>query len=112
MKIYLKLQKTLIGNVSMISANVITVNEINSSIAIEIQEEINKEKNNSFKIKLGSITGTKFLAGRGPDIKIKIETVRKFRYRFKVGIRRKRNKPDFAQNVFRSKMYNNNTYSL
>lgn len=36
----------------MISANVITVNEINSSIAIEIQEEINKEKNNSFNIKL------------------------------------------------------------
>ena len=62
------------GNVSMVSANVITVNEIISDIAVKIQEELNNEKNNSFNIRLGSLTGTRFLAGRGPNIKVKIET--------------------------------------
>lgn len=59
----------------MISANVITVNEIISDIAIKIQEELNKEENNSFNIRLGSLTGTKILSGRGPNVKIKIETI-------------------------------------
>lgn len=59
----------------MISANVITINGIISDIAVKIQEEINNEKNNSFNLKLGSLTGTKLLAGRGPDINIRIETI-------------------------------------
>ena len=36
----------------MISANVITINSINSEIAVKIQESINNEDNNSFSIKL------------------------------------------------------------
>lgn len=59
----------------MISANVITVNEIISDVAIKIQEELNKEENNSFDIKLGSVTGSKIFAGRGPNIKIKIDVI-------------------------------------
>lgn len=59
----------------MISANVITVNEIISDVAVKIQEALNKEENSNFNIRLGSITGTKILAGRGPNIKVKIETV-------------------------------------
>ena len=57
----------------MISANVITVNEIISDVAIKIQEELSKVENNSFNIKLGSLTGSRILAGRGPNIEIKIE---------------------------------------
>lgn len=59
----------------MISANVITVNEIISDVAIKIQEELNKEENNSFDIKLGSMTGSTIFAGRGPSIKIKIDVI-------------------------------------
>lgn len=59
----------------MISANVITVNEIISDVAIKIQEELNKEENSSFNIKLGSLTGSKIFSGRGPSFKIKIETI-------------------------------------
>ncbi len=63
------------GNITMISANVITVNEIISDVAIKIQEELNKEKNNSYNIRLGTLTGLKLLAGTGPNINIKIEVI-------------------------------------
>jgi len=59
----------------MISANVITVNEIISDVAIKIQEELNKEENSSFDIKLGSLTGSKIFSGSGPSIKIQIQTI-------------------------------------
>lgn len=63
------------GNISMISSNVITINEIISDVAIKIQEELNKKENNSFKIKLGSLTGTRILSGRGPNINIKLQVI-------------------------------------
>lgn len=63
------------GNISMISSNVITINEIISDVAIKIQEELNKKENSSFKIKLGSLTGTRILSGRGPDINIKLQVI-------------------------------------
>ena len=63
------------GNVKMISANMITINEIISDIPILIQEELEKESNSKFYIKLGSFTGTKLLAGRGPDVEIKMSSV-------------------------------------
>ena len=62
------------GNVAMISANMIVVNEIISDIAVNIQEEMEKEENATFKLKLGSFFGSKLLAGRGPDIEIKMQT--------------------------------------
>lgn len=63
------------GNISMISSNVITINEIISDVAIKIQEELNKEENSSFKIKLGSLTGTRILSGRGPNIDVKLQII-------------------------------------
>jgi sporulation protein YunB len=62
------------GNISAISANVITVNGIISDIALKIQSSLENEENNSINIRLGSLTGAKIFAGRGPNIKIKIET--------------------------------------
>ena len=63
------------GNITMISANVIKVNEIISDIAIKIQEELNKTQNSTFNIRLGSFTGSKLLSGRGPNVEVKISTV-------------------------------------
>ena len=63
------------GNVKMISENMITINEIISDIPILIQEELEKEDNSKFHIKLGSFTGTKLLAGRGPNVEIKMSSV-------------------------------------
>ena len=67
--------KDVNGNITMISANVIPVNEIISDVAVKIQEELNNTKNSKFNIRLGSFTGTKLLSGRGPNIEIKMSTV-------------------------------------
>ena len=40
------------GNIKLISANMITINEVISDIPIRIQEELEKEENNTFSIKL------------------------------------------------------------
>lgn len=63
------------GNVTMIKANIIPINEIISDVAIYIQEELNKTENSEFSIKLGSFTGSKILSGRGPNVNIKISTI-------------------------------------
>lgn len=70
-----KISKDEEGNVKMISANMITINEIISDIPILIQDELEKDNNSKFYIKLGSFTGTKILAGRGPDVEIKMSSV-------------------------------------
>lgn len=63
------------GNITMISANIITVNEIISDVAVKIQDELNNGVNSSFNLKLGAFTGSKILSGMGPDINIKISTI-------------------------------------
>lgn len=67
--------KDVNGNITLISANVIPVNEIISDVAIKIQEELNNSNNSKFYIRLGSFTGSKILSGRGPNIEIKMSTV-------------------------------------
>ena len=59
----------------MISANIITVNEIISDIAVKIRDELNKENNNSFDMRLGAFTGIRLLSGFGPNIKIRMSTI-------------------------------------
>lgn len=63
------------GNVKMISANMITINEIISDIPILIQEELEKTDNSKFYIKLGTFTGSKLLSGRGPNVEIKMAAI-------------------------------------
>ena len=63
------------GNILMLSANVIPINEIISDVAVKIQEELNKTDNSKFTIKLGSFTGTKIFSGRGPNVEIKMSTI-------------------------------------
>lgn len=61
-------------NIKMISVNMITINKIISDIPVYILDELNKEENNTFNIRLGSITGSKVLSGIGPNIKIRMMT--------------------------------------
>ena len=63
------------GSISMLSSNIIVVNEIISDVAIKIQEELNETSNAIFYIRLGSFIGSKLLAGRGPNIKIQMSTI-------------------------------------
>lgn len=49
---FCKIEKDKDGNITMISANMITINEVISDIPILIQEDLEKEENNTFTIKL------------------------------------------------------------
>lgn len=63
------------GNITLISANVVTVNSIASDTAVKVQEELNNNDSSKFYIPLGSFTGSRILSGRGPKIEIKMSTV-------------------------------------
>lgn len=49
---FCKVEKDENNNIKMINTNMITINEIISDIPILIQEELDKEENNTFNIKL------------------------------------------------------------
>lgn len=63
------------GNIKMIKSNIIPVNEIISDIAVKIQDELNKVQDGEVFIRLGTLTGSKLLSGRGPKVNFKIVTI-------------------------------------
>lgn len=70
-----EVQKDNDGNIKMIKSNITNINEIISQIAVDIQNEIDNRGRDSIEIALGTFTGLKLLAGRGPAIKIKVSTI-------------------------------------
>ena len=69
------IEKDTDGNITMIKSNIFPINEIISRIALKIQEGIDSEGRDSVKIALGTFSGIKILAGRGPNVNIKISSV-------------------------------------
>ena len=63
------------GNVKMVEANIVTINEIISQIPLNIQKQMEKTENNTFAIKLGSFLGSNLFAGRGPNVNIKMQLI-------------------------------------
>ena len=61
----------------MISANIFTINEITSDIAINIQKNLDNHEDTSIKLSLGSFTGSKLFSSIGPNIKIGLSSVGK-----------------------------------
>lgn len=66
-----------IGNIKFIGANIITINEITSDIAINIQKALNDYEYTKIKISLGSFTGSKLFSSIGPNIPIGLSSVGK-----------------------------------
>ena len=66
-----------IGNIKFIGANIITINEITSDIAINIQKSLNNHEDTKIKISLGSFTGSKLFSSIGPNIPIGLSSVGK-----------------------------------
>ena len=60
------------NNIKMLQINTIKINMLASELAYNIQQELNKKENNKIEMPIGSITGSKFLAGFGPKITIQI----------------------------------------
>lgn len=69
------IEKDTEGNITMIRANVIPINEIISDVPNKIQEEINRKGKSNVEIALGTFTGFRLMAGRGPGVKITISTI-------------------------------------
>lgn len=63
------------GNITMIKSNIFPINEIISDVAVKIQKKINEKGRDDINIALGSFSGMKLLAGRGPYVKIRISSV-------------------------------------
>ena len=56
------------GNITMIKANVIPINEIISDVAVKIQNDLDSRGKNNVEIPLGSFSGFKLFAGKGQGI--------------------------------------------
>lgn len=63
------------GNITMIKSNVYSINEIISDVAVKIQNEIERRGREDIEIALGSFTGFKLLAGKGPGVPIRISSI-------------------------------------
>lgn len=63
------------GNITMIKSNVYAINEIISDVAVKIQNEMEKKEREDIEIALGSFTGFKLLAGKGPGVSIRISSI-------------------------------------
>lgn len=71
----MKIEKDSENNIKLITANMITINEIISDVAIKIQQELNNQDRTNIGIRLGTFTGSKLLSGRGPLVKMLITPV-------------------------------------
>ena len=69
---FFKIKKDEKGNIQMINANALKINQITSDIAINIQNKLNDNGKKKIYISTGAITGIKCLSGFGPKISIKI----------------------------------------
>lgn len=70
-----KIEKDNQGNIKLVNLDVINVNKVSSKIALKVQENLNYDNNSIISISFGSITGNKILAGKGPVIKVRVETI-------------------------------------
>lgn len=59
------------GN-NILRTDVVTINKIASDIAIEVESELQKAKDDKIEIAIGALTGSKYLVGTGPKIQLKI----------------------------------------
>lgn len=69
------IEKDTSGNIKLMKLDVVNINQICSSIALHLQEELDKAENTNFNLALGTITGNKFFIGKGPNIKLTMITM-------------------------------------
>ena len=60
------------GNITMVKANVISINRISAELTIDIQEALENKEQALIKIHFGSIFGNQILSNFGPQIPIRI----------------------------------------
>ncbi len=63
------------GNIKLLKLDIVNVNKICTDIGLNVQKSLNDRLKSSFNVRLGTLTANRFLAGKGPTIEIKMETV-------------------------------------
>lgn len=58
----------------VLKTDVVAINKIASDIALEAQRQFKELENEEIKIPIGAFTGSKYFAGAGPNINIKVIT--------------------------------------
>lgn len=71
---FFTIEKDSNGNIQMINANVLKINQVTSDIAINIQNRLDDKQKNSVYIASGAVTGVSFLSGFGPKIRLSISS--------------------------------------
>lgn len=61
------------GNIKLMNLNVININKIMTQIALDMNKNLKNERNDEISISIGSVSGNKLLAGKGPAIKVRVE---------------------------------------
>ncbi len=69
------LEKDYDGRVSAIKSNMIAFNRLQSSITQAVLEKLGEVSTKEISIPLGTLTGSSLLAGRGPAIRVKMQSV-------------------------------------
>ncbi len=67
-----KIEKDQDGNIKMLKINTVELNMLASDFAYNTQIELNKLEDDNISIPIGAMFQNKYLAGFGPEVKIKI----------------------------------------
>lgn len=68
------IEKDNSGNIKLIEAKIVPINQIISKITTNIQDEINKPNKSTVRVNIGTVTGIAFLKFFSPKIDIQFET--------------------------------------
>lgn len=68
-------EKDTQGRVSALKSNMAAVNRLQSCIAADILRRLSEVSTTELSIPIGTLTGSSLLAGRGPTIRIKMQSV-------------------------------------
>lgn len=71
------------NNIKMVKSNVISINILASDITYRIQEKLGELEKTQIGISMGTLSGSRMLAGIGPNIKLKIVPVGSVETEFK-----------------------------
>ena len=69
----IRIEKNVNGDISMIMANIIPINEMVSKITANIKNQIDIREQTVVELNMGTITGISILSSIGPKFKIKLE---------------------------------------
>mgnify|MGYP000625105161 CR=1 FL=1 len=71
----INIQKDSEGNITLVSANAVLMNNLAANTAIAAQEKILNIGEQGIKIPIGTILGGQLMSGRGPSIIVRVEPV-------------------------------------